>query len=64
MNKTSVRDIMDYFGEFMNEEKAEELIRKVKGGHSYFEEMNGIRDMLREQGYSVPFRAVYRRVKI
>lgn len=58
----SVRDIMDYFGEFIDEEKAEKLIKEIDG-HSYFEKMNKIRDMLVRDGYEVPFRAVYRRIK-
>ena len=62
MGDKSVRkeDVMDYFGEFMDEERAEYWAERVEGG-SYFDKMNKIRDMLVESGYSVPFRAGYRR---
>ena len=61
-NKQVVRviDLMDYFGEFINEEQAEDILRRTSGvvGFAF---MNGVRDMLKAQGHDVPFRSVYRR---
>ena len=55
-------DVMSYFGEFVNEEQAEELLRRSKES-GYFEIMHEIRGKLLAMEYSVPFRAVYRRTK-
>lgn len=56
-----VEDVMDYFGECIDEEYAKEMLKQCPGG--YFEIMNKIRSILLDRGYSVPFRATYRRIK-
>lgn len=61
-NEVKVKDVMDYFGEYLNEEQAEQVIELVKGS-SFFEKMNGIRNILLRGGYDVIFRGVYRRAK-
>ena len=55
-------DVKEYFGEFFNDEDAEKMA-ELAYGKSFFEQMNRIRDALIRNGYSVPFRAVYRRAK-
>ena len=57
-----IDDVMDYFGEFIDKEQASDLLQESKG-IGYFEVMHGIRSKLLDMGYSVPFRAVYRRTK-
>lgn len=61
-NEIWVADVMSYFGEFVSEEEAIQMLEKEKG-NSYFETMNSIRSILINRGYSVPFRATYRRTK-
>lgn len=58
-------DIMDYFGEFIEEGEVSELLKMARyaGGEGYFETMHEIRRILLERGFSVPFRSVYRRTK-
>lgn len=57
-----VKDILDYFGEFLSKEQAENMLRRV-GGVIDFDTMNRVRNILKEQGHDVPFRSVYRRAK-
>jgi len=57
-----IDDVMNYFGEFVNEEQAKKLWQESKG-NGYFETMHNIRSKLLDMGYSVPFRAIYRRTK-
>lgn len=59
-----VEDIIDYFGEFLDREQAEVMLRRVGSGGAYFEAMHRIRGILKDKGFDVPFRAVYRRTKI
>jgi hypothetical protein len=58
-----VEDVISYFGEYLDKSSASDIMDRVNG-NSYFELMNKVRDKLIEEGYSVPFRSVYRRVKI
>jgi len=70
-DRDTVRDIMSYFGEELrDEERAYEIMKyanrrlaEKRTAGSYFGLMNEIREILREHGLDVPFRAVYRRVK-
>lgn len=55
------REIMDYFGEFIDDSRARELAKL--GSNSVWESMNNIRMMLRAEGHDVPFRSKYRRAK-
>lgn len=58
-----VRDVMEYFGEYVkDEEEAEELIEKAKG-HIYSKRMSEIRRILMDKGFNVPFRVDYRRIE-
>lgn len=57
-----VEDIIDYFGEFVDEGRAKEFIEEIDGD-SYWDKMNSVRMVLMSEGNSVPFRAVYRRAK-
>ena len=63
-HKTEIwlEDVMDYFGEFIDKEQANEILKEsIDDG--YFKTMHKIRSKLLDMGYSVPFRAVYRRIK-
>ena len=57
-----MEDIMDYFGEFVDEDRAKKFIEEIKGD-SYWDKMNSVRMILISEGYSVSFRSVYRRTK-
>ena len=69
-DRDTVEDIMSYFGEELKDkERAYEIMnyarkrltdRNIQG--SYFGLMNEIREILREHGIDVPFRAIYRRI--
>jgi len=63
-HKTEIwlEDVMNYFGEFIDKEQANKIL-KESIGDGYFETMHKIRSKLLDMGYSVPFRAVYRRTK-
>jgi hypothetical protein len=56
-----VEEVMSYFGDYMNIERADMLVREIKG-KSFFDSMNRIRDILLEEEHSVPFRSVYKRI--
>ena len=65
-----VEDVMEYFGkELDSEERARAVMglaeKELQGQErvTYFSLMNQTRDILIRSGYSVPFRAVYRRAK-
>ena len=57
-----MEDIMDYFGEFVDEDRAKKFIEEIKGD-SYWDKMNSVRMILISEGNSVSFRASYRRAK-
>jgi hypothetical protein len=63
-NEIWIEDVMNYFGEYVDKEQAMVLLNSCIGkGDGYFGVMNEIRNRLISMGYSVPFRAIYRRVK-
>jgi hypothetical protein len=51
-----VETIMDYFGEFIDKDRAKEL---AVVGDNFWDRMNKIREILRGEGHDVPFRARY-----
>lgn len=57
--RVEVEDVMEYFGEYVNEELAKVLI-EAASGPSHFARMNMIRDILIEEGHEVIFRSGYR----
>ena len=67
IDKGFIKEVMAYFGDELGcEGEAEsvvEIVKKNKGLREglYFEFMNGIREVLIERGFDVPFRAVYKR---
>ncbi len=57
-----IEDVMNYFGEFVNEEQALKLLQESRGS-GFFEVMHEIRNKLLDMGHCVRFRSVYRRTK-
>ena len=59
-----IEDVMNYFGEYVDEKQAIELLKEAgRLQEGFFGTMHEIRRILIERGHSVPFRAVYRRIK-
>ncbi len=59
-----IEECLEYFGSVVkDDEKLVRLMFETGGIKSLFSRMNWIRDRLVEEGYEVPFRLCYRRIK-
>ena len=72
-NGWSIDDVIDYFGECFDQaeenqkkintylEKKMSIVESETGHKNYWSRMHRVRELLREDGIDVPFRAVYHR---